>query len=325
MVANYCYPLHKQQQQDHISKTLVDTYTHFVVKHLLPLVGSWRVGKGEAGIGGALKKNTLPPNFDECDLAADLMKEWRDTRGGRATFVASFDPAPERVKLMRNRSHSPKRTGVILVKEGIGGILERRWIDEKRLITQPPAAAGDDTTDNNTTEVPRKAVAPMAFSGSALISAAAKLKGRKKREQRVVDDGDAVEDGLMPPSKGVEPSGMTKEKAREFYHWLKELYEYTIAFEEWIKELSPINDAYDYLDRACGLPSGKVTINKLQSAARTAKFTDSPDAVNMLFYFLDINGIGYITRSAFNQWRNAREKTMESYMILSGERRRQWS
>ncbi|KAF4658544.1 hypothetical protein FOZ61_005533 [Perkinsus olseni] len=317
MIANYCYPIqqHPQGGEQHgdsnsSSRTLVDTYIHFVWKHLRPQVGTWKIGSAET-----MHHPSVPPNFDECDIAADLIKEWRHNRAS-TTFVTSVDAVPERVSRTAHasRRHSAEQqTEVIAGKGEVNGRERQRAVNEGPVVAafdhDPPPATGDDDTAAH--EAPRRAVTPMRFGGKALLAAA---KWRKRKHQKEAAPKDEANDVIQ--TAGL-VSTMSKEKAREFYLWLKEVYEYTVAFEEWIKDLSPIHDAYEYLDKACGTPSGRVTLNKLQAAARTAKFTVSTDAVNILFYFLDIHGIGYVTRPAFEQWRAVRQNTIDSYMALS--------
>ncbi|KAF4754140.1 hypothetical protein FOZ62_024647 [Perkinsus olseni] len=316
MIANYCYPIQQQGGEQHggssssSSRTLVDTYIHFVWKHLRPLVGTWKIGSAETMHH---HHPSAPPSFDECDIAADLIKEWRHNRAS-TTFVTSVDAVPERVNRTAHasRRHSAgQQTGVIAGKGEVNVRERQRAVDAGPFVAafdHDPPATGDDTAAH---EAPRRAVTPMRFGGKALLAAA---KWRKRKHQKGATPKDEANDVIQ--TAGL-VSTMSKEKGREFYLWLKEVYEYTVAFEDWIKDLSPIHDAYDYLDKACGTPSGRVTLNKLQAAARTAKFTLSTDAVNILFYFLDIHGVGCVTRPAFEQWRTVRQNTIDSYMALS--------
>lgn len=49
-------------------------YIHFVRKHLSPLVCTSKISVGH-------QSSAISPNFEECDIAADLISEWRKDDG----------------------------------------------------------------------------------------------------------------------------------------------------------------------------------------------------------------------------------------------------
>ncbi|KAF4723560.1 hypothetical protein FOZ63_019929, partial [Perkinsus olseni] len=141
------------------SRTLVDAYIHFVWKHLRPLVGTWKIGNAETR-----HHPSVPPDFDECDIAADLIKEWRHNRAS-TTFVTSVDAVPERVnRTVHARRHSAEyQTGVIAGKGEVNVPERQRAVNEGPVVAafddDPPPATGDDDTAAH--EAPRRAVTPM--------------------------------------------------------------------------------------------------------------------------------------------------------------------